>query len=124
MNLIDSFGWIEYFAEGPLSQKYAQYVESATVDNTVTPTIVIFEVYRRLKARKGEQRALEAYAEMTGTRIVELDDGLALAAADISLQMGLDMADAIILATARKFSAQILTSDRHFEKISEASLIQ
>ncbi len=124
MNLIDSFGWIEYFAEGPLAQRYAQYVESATTENTVTPTIVVFEVYRRLKARKGGQRALEAYAQMTGTKIVALDEDLALAAADVSLQMGLGMGDAVILASARKFHAQIFTGDRHFEKIPEAKLIQ
>ena len=124
MNLIDSFGWIEYFAEGSLAQKYAQYIESATRENTVTPTIVVFEVYRRLKAKRGEQRALEAYAQLTGTRKVDLDDALALVAADIRLQLGLGMADAIVLATARRFGAQILTSDHHFEKIPEAKLIQ
>lgn len=124
MNLIDSFGWIEYFGAGPLAQKYAPHVESATKDNTVTPTIVVFEVYRRLKARKGEQKALEAYAQMTETRIVQLNGSLALAAADISLETGLSMADAIVLATARKYGAKIFTSDRHFEKISEVELIK
>ena len=115
MNLIDSFGWIEYFAEGSLAQKYAQYIESATRENTIAPTIVVFEVYGRLKAKKGEQRALEAFAQLTDTRMVALDDGLALIAADLSLELGLGMADAIVLATARRFGAQILTSDRHLE---------
>ena len=124
MNLIDSFGWIEYFAEGSLAQKYAQYIEPATRENTVTPTIVVFEVYRRLKVKKGEQRALEAYAQLTETRMVDLDDGIALLAADLSLELGLGMADSIVLATARRFGAQILTSDRHFENIPEAKLIQ
>ena len=122
MNLIDSYGWIEYFAEGPLAEKYAAYIESATRENTFTPSIVIFEVYRRLKAKRDEQMALEAYAQMTETKLVELDDQLALAAADIRLETRLGMADSFVLTVARRHGAKIITSDRHFEKVPEAEV--
>ena len=124
MNLIDSYSWIEYFSEGPLAEKYAPYIEAATQENTVTPSIVIFEIYRRLKAKKGEQIALEAYAQITGTKIVKLDDKLALAAADISLETGLGMADSFVLAAARRYGAKIITSDKHFEKTPEVTIIK
>ena len=42
---------------------------------------------------------------------------LALSAADLSLEHGLAMADAFVLATARQFRAELVTSDRDFEGI-------
>ena len=101
MKLIDSYGWIEYFSNGPLADKYAPYVEDVNENNTITPTIVIFEVYKRLKREKGEQAALEAYAQLTRTKIIPMDEDLALRAADIGLETGLAMADAIITPPPR-----------------------
>jgi hypothetical protein len=37
---MDSYGWIEYFTDGPLAEKYAKYVENVNEENTVIPTIV------------------------------------------------------------------------------------
>ena len=117
MILIDSYGWIEYFGEGPLADRYAPFVEKADEKVTVTPTIVIYEVYRKIKSVKGEEKALEAYAQMSRTKIVDLTSSLCLEAADISMNSNLGMADAIIAATAKAFNAQIVTSDEHLKKI-------
>ena len=38
-------------------------------------------------------------------------------AADLSLEHGLAMADALILATAKLFRAELITSDRDFERV-------
>ena len=46
MILLDSYGWIEYFTEGPLAGKYARYIEEVSEENTVIPIIVVYEVYR------------------------------------------------------------------------------
>ena len=74
MIVIDSYGWIEYFSDRPLAKKYASYIEDANENDAVTPTVVVYEVYKRLKKERGEQIALEAYAQITRTRIVELDE--------------------------------------------------
>ena len=115
MILIDSFGWIEYFTDGPLTDKYATYVETASPTYTLTPTIVIYEVYKVIKREVGEDKALEAYAQLKNTKIVPLDENLSLSAADISLEFGMPMADSVIYATAKRFGANIVTSDSHFE---------
>ena len=91
MILIDSYGWIEYFADDPLADEYEQYIEKASPENTVTPTIVVYEVYRKIKKAMGEEKALEAYAQISRTRIVELTESLSLEAADVSLKMNLGM---------------------------------
>lgn len=123
MILIDSYGWIEYFAEGPLADKHARFIEEAKAENTVTPTIVVYEVYRKIKGSKGEQKALEAYAQISHTRILELTESLSLEAADISLKTGLGMADSIIVATAKANKAEIVTSDKHLKEIKGVKFI-
>jgi predicted nucleic acid-binding protein len=121
--LIDSYGWIEYFADGPLANEYAQYVEKASQENTVTPTIVIYKVYRKIKRSMGEEKAMEAYAQICRTRIVELTESLSLEAADISLKMNIGMADSIILATAKAYNAEIITSDKHLKEMENTKFI-
>jgi len=121
--LIDSYGWIEYFAEGSLADKYAQFVEEASIEDTLTPTIVIYEVYRKIKKMKGEERALEAYAQISRTRIVELTESLSLQAADISLKVGLGLADSIVAATAKAYNAEIITGDRHLKEAENVKFI-
>ena len=123
MILIDSYGWIEYFAEGPLADRYAPFIEEVSTENAVTPTIVIYEVYRKIKRLKGEEKALEAYAQISRTKIVELTSHLSLEAADISLKLGLGMADSIIVATAKAYNAQIITSDKHLKGIENVRFI-
>jgi toxin FitB len=122
--LIDSYGWLEYFLDGPLAEKYAQSVEQANDKDYVTPTIVVYEVYKRIRSIQGEQSALEAYAQIARTKIVELTSQIALEAAEISLSKNLGMADALILATARAFKAEILTSDKHLKDFKETRFIE
>ena len=123
MILIDSYGWIEYFGEGPLADSYAGFIEKADEKGTVTPTIVIYEVYKRIKSVKGEEKALEAYAQMSRTRIVDLTSSLCMKAADISTNLNLGMADAIIVATANAWDADIVTSDQHLKRVNRVKFI-
>ncbi|MDH5794461.1 MAG: type II toxin-antitoxin system VapC family toxin [Candidatus Bathyarchaeota archaeon] len=123
MILIDSYGWIEYFGEGPLADSYAAFIEKADEKGNVTPTIVIYEVYRKIKGIKGEEKALEAYAQMLRTKIIDLTSSLCLEAADISMNLNLGMADSIVVATAKAYDAQIVTSDEHMRKIDGVKFI-
>jgi toxin FitB len=121
--LIDSYGWIEYFGDGPLANSYAAFIEKADDKETVTPTIVIYEVYKKIKSASGEEKALEAYAQMSRTKIVDLTSSLCLEAADISMSLKLGMADSIIVATAKAYDAQIVTSDEHLKKMERVKFI-
>jgi len=122
--LIDSYGWIEYFAGGPLAEEYARYLEKADAENTITPTIIVYEVYKKIKTTRDEQKALEAYAQISQTKIIELTGPLSLEAADISLAANLGMADSIILATAKAYNAEIVTSDEHLKSMNGVKFIK
>jgi predicted nucleic acid-binding protein len=106
---VDSSGWIEYFSGGRLAERYGSYL--ARPAELITPTIVVYEVYKKIKRQRGEELALRVMASLTSTEVIPLTESIALLAADVSLQYGLAMADAIIYATARDQEAEVLTSD-------------
>lgn len=113
MNLVDSSGWIEFFTAGPLSDKYAAYLKNT--GNLIIPTIVIYEVYKKIKKGCSEEEALMAVAQMARAEEVLLDEPLALFAADVSIKYNLAMADAIVYATAIQKNSRLITGDEHFE---------
>ena len=115
MIVVDSSGWVEFFTDGTLAGAYASRLRNlATV---VTPVIVLYEVYKRLKRDLSEDDALVAVSAMQHTRIVAVTGEIALTAADLSIEHGLAMADAMILATARMYGAELVTSEGDFESI-------
>ncbi len=84
---------------------------------------MIFEVSRKIKKDRGEEKALEARAHLENTTIRGLDADMSLAAADLSLKTGLGTVDSIIYATASRFDARFITRDHHFEKLSNVLII-
>jgi len=113
MNVVDSSGWLEYFADGRNAGFFANAIEDTR--RLLVPTLCVFEVYRRVVQQRNEADALSAIALMRQGRAVELDTRLALAAATLSLLERLPTADSIILATARAEGAILWTQDADFE---------
>ncbi|MGE0822961.1 MAG: type II toxin-antitoxin system VapC family toxin [Candidatus Binatia bacterium] len=116
MNVVDSSGWLEYFADGPNADFFAKPI-TATAD-LVVPTVSLYEVFKRVVQQRGEDDALQAVALMQQGTVVELSAPLALNAARLSLTEKLPMADSIMLATARAYSATLWSQDADFEHIS------
>ncbi len=115
MNLVDSSAWLEYFADGPNAIFFAPAIEKTR--DLVVPTIVVFEVCKRVRQQRDHRAALEAALTLQHGRLIELTAVLAMAAADISHSEKLPMADSIILATARAEHAVIWTQDADFESL-------
>jgi predicted nucleic acid-binding protein len=113
VNLVDSSGWLEYFADGANAEFFAPPIEDTR--RIVVPTISLLEVFRRILQQKGENEALRAIALMRQGRIVDLDADLALSAARLGRELGLPLADSVILATAHKFNASVWTQNSDFE---------
>lgn len=113
MNLVDSCGWLEYFADGPNADFYAPPLENTGY--LLVPTICLLEVFKRLLQQRGEDAALKAAAAMHQGLMVPLDANLALSAARISIDLQMPLADSVILATAHAFRGVIWTQDAHFK---------
>jgi len=107
--LVDSSGWIEFFTGGPLADRYASYLTPSA--QLVTPTIVLYEVYKKIKRERGEETAVLFAGRLNATEVVPLTESIAFLAADLSLRHGLAMADAIVYATAQDQGAEVVTSD-------------
>ena len=107
MNLVDSSGWLEYFADGPNAKFFAPPLEA--IAELIVPTISIYEVFKRILQQRGEDAALQAAALMQQGYVVELTAPISLAAARISMDRKIPMADSIILATANTYGASLWT---------------
>ena len=112
MNIVDSSGWLEYFANGPNAGFFAGVIESPS--ELIVPTISLYEVFKRVLQQRSEGDALQAVGFMQQGTVVDLDATLALSAAKISDTLKIPMADSIILATTRIYHATLWTQDADF----------
>ena len=115
MNLVDSCGWLEYFADAPNANFFAKSIED--IENLLVPTLCILEVFKSILRQRDEDAALQAVALMEQGMIVDLDSSIALSAAKVGLEYKLPLADSIILATARANDATVWTQDTDFNGI-------
>jgi predicted nucleic acid-binding protein len=113
MNLVDSSGWLEYFADSPNADFFAPAIED--VPNLLVPTICILEVFRRVLQQRDEKAALQVAAIMQQGHVVDMDSAVALYAARVGVDLKLPLADSVILATARMHNATIWTQDEDFK---------
>jgi predicted nucleic acid-binding protein len=121
LNLVDSCGWLEYFANGANADFFAPAIEDTA--RLIVPTLCLFEVFKRVLQQRNESDALRAVAIMRQGRSIELDDHLALSAAHLSAQTKLALADSIILACARQQKATLWTQDAHFEGMTDVRYV-
>lgn len=122
--LVDSSLWIEYFSNGPKTNRIAKIIQSANKETYRTPSIILFEVYKKIKKDLNEQSANEAIAYIVDlTQIIGLDERIAVHAAEVSIGTDLSLADAIIKATAELTDAKLKTMDKHFKGMKNAEVI-
>ncbi|MCA1765273.1 MAG: type II toxin-antitoxin system VapC family toxin [Desulfobulbaceae bacterium] len=119
MNIIDSSGWLSYFADEPSANNFHEPIQN--IDSLIVPVITIYEVFKVALRESNENEALQATAAMQKGTVVELTTTLAIAASKLSLKHQLPMADSIILATALHYNAIIWTQDIDFKDIPGVS---
>jgi len=116
MNIVDSSGWLAYFADEPNSKHFLIPLHDTAA--LVVPTLTIYEVFKVVLRESSENEALHAVVAMQKGTVVDLTSPLAIAASKLSLEHHLPMADSIILATAREFDATLWTQDAGFKNIN------
>jgi predicted nucleic acid-binding protein len=112
MNVVDSSGWLEYFADSSNADFFAPAIEDT--DTLIVPVITIFEVFKRILQQRSEDEALLAVATMSQGIVIDVDASIAMVAARLSHEHKIPMADSLILATARANEAVLWTQDEHF----------
>lgn len=109
-------------AGGQLVERYEEYLDNLA--EVVTPAIVLYEVYKKMRRERKEGEALLVVAQMMKTKVVPLSEEIALSAAEISLEYTLPMADAVVYATAMKEACPVVISDPHFKELEDVVYLE
>lgn len=122
MNLVDSSGWLEYFAGGA----NADFFEEAILNTSelLVSTINIYEVYKKILTENNETSAMEAVSYMNQGNIINVDLSISLQAAELSSRLKLPMADSLIYITAVLNEATIFTQDADMKDLSGVKYIK
>jgi toxin FitB len=110
--LVDSSGWLEYLTEDSKAPAFGHYLEGDAA--VLVPSVVIYEVYKHLAKNRGRALADRFTSQALMRKVVPLDETVALAAANVSLDHRLSGIDAIVYATARVCRAQLVTANTRF----------
>jgi predicted nucleic acid-binding protein len=122
MNIIDSSLWLEYFAGTEAGDIVSEIIENT--NELIVPTIIIYEVFKKLLFERNEDDAIFAIAHMRQGKIIDLNDELSLFAAKIGKEYKLPMADSIIYATNVNFNCVLWTQDKHFMDLASVKYFE
>ncbi len=122
MTVMDTSGWLEYLSDGPLATQYEKYL--AKPEAIITPSITLSEVYKKVKKAKGAEVAISVVAQIEKTRVIALDEEIAVMAGDLALAHSLALPQAIAYATALREEAQLVTANPHLEGLDQVIFLQ
>lgn len=122
MNLVDTCGWLEFIADSVNASNYEKAI--LNIEELLVPTIVIYEVFKKILNDYDEDKAITITAHMRLGKVVDFDETIAINAAKISSEKKLPMADSIIYATAERHGAVLFTQDEHFSNLKNVKYFQ
>ena len=122
MNVVDSSGWLAWFANEPGATAFEKVIEDSK--SLLVPSICIAEVFKVVARERGEGDALQAIAVMHQGQVVALDGDLAVSAAALGLKHRLPLADSIVYATARSHDAVVWTQDDDFDGLPDVQFFR
>lgn len=115
MNVVDSSGWLEFFADGPNADFFAEPLMD--IETVLVPSICYYEVFKIVLRQRNESDAMQAVALMQQAQTILLNEELAILAAKNSLHYRLPMADSIIITVAERYEAILWTQDADFKNL-------
>jgi predicted nucleic acid-binding protein len=102
---------------GPNAGYFRELIEDASA--LPVPSLSRFEIYRHMVQHSGREGALSVVAAMQKGAVIDLDDRLALEAAELSIDTRLSLTDSVMLATARSRGAELWTQGSDFEGLED-----
>ncbi|MGH2621766.1 MAG: type II toxin-antitoxin system VapC family toxin [Anaerolineales bacterium] len=122
MNVVDSSGWLEYFADGKNAGVFANPIQD--LEALLVPTISLYEVFKHVLILRSEGDALRAVATMQQGTVIDLDSDIAISAAKISAVSKIPMADSVMLASARAHGATLWSQDEDFADLAGVEYVE
>lgn len=121
-NVVDSSGWLEYFADARNAHFFAPAIENAK--DLIVPSISLLEVFKHVLRHCGEKQAFESIECMLQGTVVDLGIELSLNAAKLGVMHKIPLADSIILATGLAHEAIIWSQDADFKGLPQVKYIE
>ena len=120
-NVVDSSGWLEYFADSKNANFFARSIENTK--QLIVPSISIFEVFKHVMRHRSEKEAFECIECMLQGKVIDLDFEISLNAAKLGITYQLPLADSVIYATGLAHNAMIWTQDADFKGLPSVEYI-
>ena len=124
--VLDSWAWIEYFEGSSKGEKVKDMISDSR-NEVFTHSVSVAEIISKAK-RSGKDTddiwmAITNNSKVLETNAEESKDAGITHASVKSKSRNFSLADAFILATARKLKARVITGDTDFKNIAEAIIL-
>jgi predicted nucleic acid-binding protein len=125
--VVDSWAWIEYLEGSALGEKVRDRISDNAGNEIFTHAVSVAEIISKVR-RRGKDTDAAWSAITSNSRIVTVTDadsrdvGL-LHAKTKSKNANFGLADAFVLAAARKLRGKVLTGDPDFAGIADAEML-
>ncbi len=113
--IVDSWAWLAILEENKQSEEVLGYLLDKQ-NKIITTTLNLYEVYYRLKEKRSVEEAIAFLATIKQiAKVSEIDEELAISAANSHLNEKLPAIDSFVYATANRYAGHVLTGDPHFK---------
>jgi len=124
--VIDAYAWIEYLIGSEPGAKVNAVLEKET-NQIYTCAVTVAEVISKV-AREGQEPKIAYDILLNNSQIIDADEELSKETGLLHAEMrkkekDFGLADAYVMATARKLKSKILTGDQHFRNVKDAVLV-
>jgi len=125
--VIDAYAWIEYLIGSKAGEKVKLVLEEEN-NEIFTCVVTVAEVISKT-AREGRNFEIAYDIVLSNSQVVNIDEEVSKEAGMLHSEMrktkrDFGLADAYVLAIARRIKSKVLTGDLHFKGVKEAILIQ
>jgi len=125
--VIDAYAWVEYLVGSEAGTKVRDLLEKEN-NEVYTCAVTLAEVISKA-AREAQDTETVYTILLSNSQIVNIDEELSKEAGIIHAEIrktnrDFGLADAYVLATARRTESRVLTGDPHFKGMKEAILIK
>ena len=125
--VIDAYAWVEYLIGSKAGEKVKLVLENEN-NEIFTCAVTVAEVVSKT-AREGRNFEIAYDILLSNSQVVNIDEEVSKEAGMLHSEMrktkrDFGLADAYVLAIARRIKSKVLTGDLHFKGVKEAILIR
>ena len=116
----DTRFFMEYFYTSGKDVLKRMKTDLQNTKNRYVSVITLHEIFNLVLKKEGEEVAkLRVKVVEKDFKVINVNKEIAISSAKIRFKYHIPLADSIIVATAQKIGATVITDDPHFEEIRE-----